>query len=407
MAFKNVAMAIAMAGYAAAQSSTNVCQPTGTMTISSQGDAGAIAGCTTFSGTIAVATGVTAPLSLDGIQTITGDLIVENVIGLPSFEAGNLASIEGTFSLINMTLLTSLSMPQLSIVNTIEWITLPRLQSLSFNKGVTNATAVNIFDSALGSLSGLNLESVSEMTISNNGQLTEVDLPITSINTGLAIEFNGQTMDVSFPNLENAFNLTFRNVSSLSMPGLGQVNQSVGFYGCTFDNISLPNLTSVGGSITFVGNNDVTNITMPELTSITGALFLSANPMLDTVNGFPLLKTIEGAIDMSGNFSSVSLPALSFVQGAVNIQSTADISQTCNNFQKLGTQVIKGKLTCTSTPSPSASSSTTPGAGGSGSGSGSSSQTSTHKGAASPELYARSSAVTGVLGIFAALLGML
>ena len=87
------------------------------------------------------------------------------------------------------------------------------------------------------------------------------------------------------------------------MPGLAQVNQSIGFYGCTFENVSLPNLTAVGGSISFVGNNDVTNITMPELTTITGALFLSANGALEEVNGFPLLKTIDGAIDISGNFT--------------------------------------------------------------------------------------------------------
>lgn len=94
----------------------------------------------------------------------------------------------------------------------------------------------------------------------------------------------------------------------------------------------------------------------------------------------------------------VSLPALKNVEGACNLQSTQDIDTTCNTFNGLHSSgTIQGKVTCAGKESNPGGLGSTP----------SSSSTSTQKGDAARDLYARSSAVTGVLGVFAALLGML
>ncbi|GAM82836.1 hypothetical protein ANO11243_008220 [Dothideomycetidae sp. 11243] len=397
MAFKSLIVpAVALAGYAAAQS--NSCSTTATVTLQSQGDAAALAGCTTFSGSIAIETGVSTGISLDGIEEITGDLVAKNATFVPSLEASSLQSIGGTFSLAEMTLLTSLTFPQLTSVANILWVTLPRLSSLGFTSGVTQATSVSITDTQLGSLQGLILQSVKQMILSNNNQLNEVDLPIKNIDTAFSVEFNGRNMTINLPNLVTAYNMTFRNVSELNMPSLAGVNASLGFYGCDFSDFALPNITSVGGDISFIGNDEVTNITMPQLSHLTGALQMSANAALLDINGFPDLSQVGGAIDINGNFTNVTLPALKNVQGACNLQSTADISSTCTTFNNLHSSgTIQGKVTCAGKES-------NPGGLGS---SPSSSSTSTQKGEAGRDMYARSSAVTGVLGVFAALLGML
>jgi len=99
---------------------------------------------------------------------------------------------------------------------------------------------------------------------------------------------------------------------------------------------------------------------------------------------------------------SVSLPALGDVRGAFNLQSSADVSSSCNVFSKLaGTNnVIKGKFQCAGEQAhPGGQGTTVTGS--------SSSSTSTSKGDASG-FNARSAAgFTGLMGVVAAMFGML
>ncbi|PNS13993.1 Protein ecm33 [Sphaceloma murrayae] len=395
MSFKSVIIpALALAGTAAAQ-----CSNTGTFTIQNQGDAGRLSGCATYSGSIAIQTGVTSDIALDGVRSITGDLVADNAVGLPSLSASSLETIGGAFSLTNMTLLTSLNFPRLSEVGTIVWQTLPRLSSLGFTTGVRMADSVRIIDTQLNSLDGINLETVGEMTISNNNQLNEIDMQLEQVTGAWNIEFNGRNTSVRLPNLENAFNMTFRNVSSVTIPSLATVNSSLGFFACLFPSISAPNLTSVGGSVSFVSNAQLTNISFPRLSTIRGALQVANNTEYDNIDGFPGVAQVGGAVDCYGNFTDVSLPALSNVAGAFNLQSTANIDSACSRFKPLTGRdnIIKGEFTCRGEQA-------RPGGVGTPA---SGSSTSSQSGSAGKELFARSSAVTGVLGVFAAMLGML
>lgn len=402
MAFKTlIVSAVAAAGLVAAQSSA--CSSKNGYTIQSQGDVDALSGCATVSGNVALQTGVTS-IDLGSIQEIDGDLVADNTAALVSFSSANLQTVTGNFKMINMTLLTNLNFPQLSSVGSIFWQTLPRLTSLSFSKTITQASSVSITDSQLSSLQGINLNSVDQFFVRSNNQLQAITMPITTVKTSFEVGFNGNPMAISLPNLKVANNMTFSNVSSLDMPALAGVNASIGFYGCTFPSVALANLTQVGGDITFAGNDDLTNVTAPALTTLGGALTMTANSDLDDISGFPKLAQIGGAIDINGNFSNFTLPSLKNVRGACNLQSTENIDPTCTTFNNLHSKgTIQGKVTC---KGQQASPSSAPSGTGSSSGSGSSS-TSTQKGDAARELYARSAAVTGVMGVFAALLGML
>ncbi|KAF4551642.1 putative GPI-anchored cell wall organization protein [Elsinoe fawcettii] len=387
--------ALAIAGRAAAQ-----CSSTGTFTIQNQGDAGRLSGCATYTGSIAIQTGTTSDISLDGVRAITGSLGADNAVGLPSLSANSLESIGDNFSLTNMTLLTSLNFPRLTEVGSLVWQTLPRLSSLGFTSGLRRADSVRIIDTQLGSLDGINLETVGEFYISNNNQLNEIEMQLEQVTGAWNIEFNGRQTRVSLPNLENAFNMTFRNVSSISIPSLNSVNSSLGFWAGLYESIAAPNLTSVGGSLVFVSNAQLTNVSMPRLTTVRGALQVANNTEYDSIDGFPAVATVGGAVDAYGNFSDFQLPAISNVAGAFNLQSTADISAVCSRFNGLRGRdnVIKGQYTCEGRQSNPGGVGTRP----SGS-SGSASQS----GSAAKDLYARSSAITGVLGVFAAMLGML
>jgi len=106
----------------------------------------------------------------------------------------------------------------------------------------------------------------------------------------------------TFPMLETATNMTFRNCSSVSLPSLANVTQDLGFYGNTMQSFVAPNLTTVGGLI-FVDNTQLTNISLPQLTSVNQSYQIANNTLLKNVTGFPQLSIVGGALDFNGNFT--------------------------------------------------------------------------------------------------------
>jgi hypothetical protein len=74
-----------------------------------------------------------------------------------------LQSISGTFELVNLTGLTTLSAPSLTSVGSINFVILPLLQSM--NLGINEAGNVRISDTQLSALTGLSLSTVSDLGI--------------------------------------------------------------------------------------------------------------------------------------------------------------------------------------------------------------------------------------------------
>lgn len=298
MSLRYLVPALAIAGRAAASCSA------ATTTVSVSADAAALATCTTFTGSIAIATGTTDNIALNGIQVIEGSLIADNVTQLAEISADSLLTISDSFSLTGLTILSTLNFPQLSDVNTIDWTALPALQGLSFTTGVQTASMVSIQNTELNTLDGINLQVVDTFYIANNPFLNEISMQLGNITTSLIIEANGREVVANFPDLDWAYNMTFRNVSSVNIQSLSSINGSLGFYSNEFLNVSAANLTTVGGSLSFVSNSDLTNITMPSLTTVTGGFQIANNTALKSIDGFPKLATIGGALDFYGNFTT-------------------------------------------------------------------------------------------------------
>ena len=245
-------------------------------------------------------------LNIANIQKITNNLTVTNIADLGSLSFPSLKSVGG-FTLGQLTILSTLSFPQLATVDSLNFTALPALQALSFgNVGVTEANSVLISNTGLSSLTGLNnLEAVNTFNINNNPSLQNISLSVTSIKNALNIEANDgyvSGLTTSFPQLQSAMNLTFRNCSSVDLPALANVSQDLGFYGNTMQNFMAPNLTTVGGLI-FVDNTQLTNISIPGLLSVNATFQIANNTMLKQVNGFQKLGTVKGAIDFNGNFT--------------------------------------------------------------------------------------------------------
>ena len=274
-----------------------------TTTIQNAGDASALANCQTVKGDVIIAATASGSIAIDGVQQITGDLSCQNADQLTTISADQLAAIGGTFNLMNITILSTLAFSSLTDVNYINWVGLPELQGLNFPQGVSKAQNVRISNTQLNTLSGIELQTVDNIDIDNNQYLGTVNVnDITNITGSLTISANAASLEISFPNLQAANNMTFRNVSAISMPSLSQVGGSLGLYSDTVQSFSAPNLTVTGSSLAFVDCPNLSNISMPLLKDIGGGFLIANNTNLKAIDGFPNLQVVVGAVDFAGTY---------------------------------------------------------------------------------------------------------
>ncbi|KAJ4317565.1 cell wall protein Ecm33 [Neodidymelliopsis sp. IMI 364377] len=335
--------ALAMAGSAYAD-----CSVSATTTIQNAGDATALASCKTFSGSIAIATGTTDDIALTGVQHLSGNLIATNNTNMKRLSADSLESLDGEMRLDGLTRLYAVDFPKLKTIDSIKWNALPNLQNIGFTSEVTEASKIDIQNTALRSLEGINIEEVETVFIANNGYINEISMQLGNVSDSLTFADNNEKLAVTLPNLIWATNLTFRFIGSLEMPSLETLNGSLGLYNNGFESFSAPNLTSIGEALAIVANEKLSNITFPLLTKITDNLQIANNTNLSSIDGFPKLTSIGGAFDISGNMSTVETPELDSVKGAFNLQSTGNVTDACTNFYQplKDKKLIQGKFYC-------------------------------------------------------------
>ncbi|EFQ98759.1 hypothetical protein MGYG_01775 [Nannizzia gypsea CBS 118893] len=340
MAFtKYLVSALAVASLAFADKS---CE--GDVTIENQQDAGKLSSCKKWDGDITISEKITSSISIDGVEEVTGSVIAKNS-SITEFSISKLATIGDSLSLNACTYLRSLDLPSLTKVKSIKLEALPKLQTLGFTKTVSKASTIFITNTDLTSLTGINLETVVDMMVTNNPHLTEANVDkITNATGYVNFAANHKDLSISLPNLEGAHNMTFRNTSGVYIPSLVQMDGLLGFYSNFFSNFSAPNLTSTG-DLVFTSNSMLQEISLKSLKSVKGGLQIANNSALEEINGFPKLATITGAIDVTGKFKKVEFPALKEVRGDANFQSTEVFG--CDPFDKAKSDdVIRGKLTC-------------------------------------------------------------
>lgn len=340
---------IALPVLATASTAYAACSISATTTIQNSGDASALASCSTFSGNIAIATGATGPLAIDGVQKITGNLVAETNPNVTVLSGDSLEEIEGDFKLQDVRSLNSISFPQLSTVGTLKWISVSVLSTLEL--AITQADGIDIENTQLQSLVGINLETVGDVKIVNNKFINEITMQVTNITGALVFEGNNPELVVKLDQLKAANNLTFQGCSSIDLPVLTSLNDSLVLLKNSLESFIAPNVTTIGNSLIVNDNTELTNVSFPQLTEVSRALQIANNTALEAIDGLPKLKKIGADLDLHGNFSELALPSLSDVIGTFNIQSTGDIQGTCDEqFKPLSTQGgsgrIQGKYTC-------------------------------------------------------------
>jgi len=358
---------LAVAGLVSAQSK---CKQNFKIT-GATGDVSALESCKTIEGDISIQEDVQTFLLPTSVTVIKGNLIADNAVTLATMNLQKLQEITGEFRLQSCRALSSLSAPSLTKVDSINWTHLTMLQSFQFTSKVTEASTVLISDTQLQNLGGLDLQTVTRLDIDNNRYLTNITMGLKNVSEILSISFNGQsvkTLAVSFPDLVWSNNFTLILADSLELPALKYLNGSMNIANTTIEEISCPKLQIVQQTLAFIGNPQLSKLEFPVLEEIDGGFKVHNNTKLQTIDGFPKLKQVKGAIDFVGKMKKVTLPSLSDVRGGFNLQTTETLD--CQEFQDDKDKgVIQGDdYTCKSREQNPTTIDGTPGTDGSGSG---------------------------------------
>lgn len=241
-------------------------------------------------------------ITLEGVREIKGSLTCDGGANITELSAPDLETIGDDFTLTGLSGLNNLKFDSLKEVGAIKFDSLAHLSKFAFTKGVSKAKSVTITNTFLTTLEGIALDSVETLYIANNIYLKEVDVNQMKKATG-DVNFSGnhKNLKISFPNLKEAQNMTFRNASSVSIPSLKSVSGGLGFYSSYMESFQAPNLTEVDSALVFNDNVALTNISLPLLKEVGGTFQIANNTQLKQITGIPKLETIEGALDFSGN----------------------------------------------------------------------------------------------------------
>jgi fibronectin-binding autotransporter adhesin len=235
---------------------------------------------------------------------------IDNLISLSS---SNIVGIRDSFSLSNLTRLTTLGFPVLASVG----------GAFTFNGGIMNfLTTVS-----LPSLASVGGAFTFNGAASSMNSLTTVSLPSLA-SVGGAFAFNGAAMN----------SLTTVSLPSLASVG-GAFTFNSGFVGImnSLTTVSLPSLVSVGGAFTFISGaassmNSLTTVSLPSLASVGGAFTFNNSGSMNSLTtvSLPSLASVGGAFTFNGgimNFlTTVSLPSLASVGGAFTFNNSGNMN---------------------------------------------------------------------------------
>jgi hypothetical protein len=278
--------------------------------------------CKNIIGNVVIQSNAVAQITLNGIETIEGNLSTLSSDGLQKISGPVLAQITNNFTLSSLPHLTSLEFPLLDNVNGgIYWDSLPGLTDVSFGNltlspgdlpGTNVDGDISISNTALSSLAFLNFTHYSNpalIWIKGNQQLNNINL--TGLSWGsnsLAIVNNGPSAQILLPNLRSAGDITIGNADRVDIPSLSEISTNFIISNNSIDVFTAPNLAAIGGNFIVSNNYLLEKLDLPLLTTIgdgtgNGNFVVVNNSALDTITHLNQLWHTQGNVTLSGNFS--------------------------------------------------------------------------------------------------------
>lgn len=318
-------------------------------TVHSVADLNQILGCEDILGDIVITNYNDAILKLDELKYIEGLLEIRDSPDLVRIELPRLELISGEFKLHELTSLGFLQVPSLSAASKIHWNVLPILSAVDIVfERIDQLSSLLISDTSLSYIMGITSSKMSLFNINNNRYLESISADIESVSDMLHIAANGDHINVDLPRLQSTKNLSIHNVDQLDLKELKECKGSMSLDKNHLTSVELPKLTKVAGTLSLNNNKKLTNVLFDKLEDVDGGLVLANNSLLHTIDFFPELSVIGGALELVGPIKSVKMPNLRLVRGSAKIKST-DESFDCLAWSKSSISAVirGGKNECT------------------------------------------------------------
>ncbi|KAK3675484.1 protoplasts-secreted [Recurvomyces mirabilis] len=295
------------------------------------------------SSNIVVATDVAPIAEIVGVETVMGSVIVANNSALTTVATDNLQTVTGDVVLDTLPLLSNISLPQWTSVGTIILNKIPAPNVLDVRTRVQKVTNLYITDTTLETLFGVLLQTAQMDTlhITGNKFLQDCWFGVGNITQQATIVNNSGQMSLTLPNLTYAYNMEISNASSISMPMLQSVSSNLDVSWNSFRNLSIPELSFVGGELSIVENSQLDELDMMALVNVQGGITIRDNAQLETLDGLSTLSYVGDNLTLDGDFTNATLASLHNVRGDLFLASAS--GATC---AEIPSPIVHGHYTC-------------------------------------------------------------
>ncbi|SJM88142.1 related to Sporulation-specific protein 22 [Zygosaccharomyces bailii] len=307
--------------------------------------------CGNISGTITFVNYQDSIIDFGDLESIGGDLIIENSASVVKIQGNKLRRIGGAFIIRNMTSLVAVELPYLKHIHSIEWKVVPILTTAHMDDDIEDVTSIVISDSSLATITGFQKVKMLEIfDINNNRYLESIKANVKSVTKQVRVHANAKELELELPELISAKNITIRDTSLIDLSKLEKVDNSLEFIENQLTKLTLPNLRSIGGTLGIMQNNMLSSADFGNVTDIQGGLVIANNTRLEKIDFLQKLRQIGGAIYFEGRFQDTEFPVLKMVKGSAYIKSNSVILD-CNKWTTPvnGRAIIRGgKVSCIS-----------------------------------------------------------
>lgn len=321
------------------------CEPTSS--ISSMNELSLIHECQVINGDLVFENFQDPMIELKTLIEVNGNLIIKGSPELTRIEAPNLQAIEGSLHLEELTRLSIISFPSLERVSALNWKVIPLLSYTKFSSDIKDIKSIVISDTSLTGFSGFLTKKLDMLDVNNNRFLEVLTSNVEEISGKLHIASNAPNLLLDLPQLTKVENISIHNLKQVDLSNLKEIQQSVSINENAFENLELPNLQKIGGTLSVSTNVNLASINMESLQEINGGLMFSNNSKIHNINFLSNLSKVDGGLELIGNFDNVTFNSLKLVKGSAKIQSK-NPNFDCDKLIKdqLSLAIRGGKIDC-------------------------------------------------------------
>ncbi|KAJ3464246.1 hypothetical protein MRS44_009032 [Fusarium solani] len=243
-------------------------------------------------------------LELNGIHTVDGDFSIDANGDMKELVAGALTTANKGFAISQNSALEKISFPKLKTV-----------------KG--------------------------DITIYKNSAFTKIGLSALEFAGTISVTANGDKPVVMFPRLSSLGNgnttatSTFEDVSKIGFASLSKVKGSLTFQSTALEDLTIPLIKNLEGTITVEDNPSLTTFALPRVTYVQ-EMDISGNDELTNITANALKSA--GTISIKGPFTNVEFFNLEKVEGDFKV--SGDKSMDCSWFDANIKKIVEGKYSC-------------------------------------------------------------